>query len=204
MQNIAEENEAAANIADAHAQVKAAYDATAEFVDAQVQDAIDRLPAPYEDWQNEAIAKIRELGRVAQLAYNSDKAQNDPAKSQKYLNKIKAAKGELETVVVGYVAKKDVEDAANTEAVAAVEYLKVELNNVVVALGDLTDCNDAINKVNADIEALAGNIKAQYEAHTVSSFVYAGTKTDIENAIKGISDEKGNGYVCNCQQGCIR
>ena len=139
MQNIAEENEAAANIATAHAQVENAYTETAASVDAQVQEAIDRLPAPYEDWQNEAIAKIRELGRVAQLAYNSDKApnQNDPAKSLEYLKKIKAAKGELETVVDGYVAKKAVEDAANTKAVAVVESLKGKLNEVVVALGDL-------------------------------------------------------------------
>ena len=195
---IAEDEKAVANNEDAHkAVVKAYNDAKADY-DAQLQEAISKLPSEvYKDWQDEAVAKLNEQYRLINDAKKHDedlyaKGESATANGQ-YKNEITTAQAEIANIVGGYLADMQNEEDAKAEADAAVKGLQSALNAVKKELTDrkLTDCDADIAAVQTSITNLNAELDGQYKKHELYGYKYAGKVTNIQRATNQI-DDNGN------------
>ena len=206
IKNIADDEVAAAGNESAHKAVVDAYtDAKAEY-DKQLQRAIENLPTPiYQDWQEDAIAKLNEQYRLINVAKKADEALYDEEKSGtakgQYKDEIGTAKAEILNIVDGYVDKKNLEETANASAISSIADLQSSLDGVKNKLydRDLTDCDADINAVQKKIDDLKSELDGKYKSHSLNDYIYSAQKTEILSMISKIDDsakdDKGNGYA---------
>ena len=204
--NIADDEVAAAGNESAHKAVVDAYtDAKAEY-DKQLQRAIENLPTPiYQDWQEAAIAELNEQYRLINVAKKADEALYDKGKSEtaegQYKDEIEAAEAKIKNIVNGYVSKKNLEETANASAISSIANLQSSLDNVKKQLSDrgLTDCDSDINAVQKKINDLKSELDGQYKSHSLNGYNYSAKETEIKSMISKIDDsakdDKGYGYA---------
>lgn len=191
---LADNESAHQSVVDAYTKAKASYDK-------ELANALDALPSDnYKDWQEDVIEDLNEQYRIITSAKNEDakdyEAGTAAEKAVERVATIENAEGKIATLVKNKVAQKNDQETAYATAVNDVKGLQTALDYIKEQLSDnkLTDCDADIASVQSSIDKLSADITTQYKAHKISTYNYAGAKTDIEKATNNISDGKGHGY----------
>ena len=202
MKGIDDEEQAVANNESAHNTVVAAYNAAKAEYNRQLQHAISSIPTPiYKKWQDKVIEDLNEQFRIIDAAYKKDAEAYDKGESNKYMaenvNDINTALGIVQTLVSNKVNDVNTEEAAKASADGTVTELQDALDAIKKQLDDrgLTQCNADITEIQGLINTLKSNIKAQYEANTLSTLSYGGDVTNIKSKTSAIDDNKSHGYA---------
>lgn len=185
----------------AHASVVAAYNTAKASYDAQLSEAIAKLPSNnYKDWQDDVITKLNEQYRVIVAAKNEDQKDYEAGtavnQAAARVNSIQTAQGAIETLVSNKVAEMQAQENAHTTALADINALQASVDAIKAQLSQrgLTDCDASIASVQQMIDALSADIETQYKAHKIAGYNYNGKKTDIIRATNAINDGKKHSY----------
>lgn len=185
----------------AHAAVVAAYETAKANYLTQSQEAIAKLPsANYKDWQDKAVAELMEQYRII----NDAKAQDDALYAKgnsgtakgKWATAINTANDEINTIVIGYVALMEAQEALNNDYAAKIKVQQDELNKIIAALGkyNLLECNNDIKAAQDLIDNLKKEIAEIYAKHELKNDKY-GKIDEIETAITTIDDNAGHTWT---------
>ena len=185
----------------AHAAVVKAYNTAKANYLAQTQEAIAKLPsANYKDWQDEAVAKLMEQYRIINDAKAQDDAlyadDNSGTANGKWVTVINTANVEINSIVEGYVALMEAQEALNNDYAAKIKKQQDELDRISGELAkySLTDCYADITAAQNKINSLKDEIAEIYAKHELKNDKY-GKIDEIETAITTIDDNAGHTWT---------
>lgn len=198
--NLQKDEDAVKSNETAHAAVVDAYNTAKANYLAQTQEAVAKLPsANYKDWQDEAVAKLMEQYRIINDAmaqdealYNKEPGQSGTANG-KWVTVIKTANDEINSIVAGYVALMEAQEALNNDYAAKIKEQQDRLDDISAALAkyNLTDCYADITAAQNSINSLKEEIAGIYAKHELKND--KDDKIDaIKTAIDFIDDNAGH------------
>lgn len=194
--NLKKDEDAVKSNETAHAAVVDAYNTAKANYLAQTQEAIAKLPsANYKDWQDKAVAKLMEQYRIINDAmaqdealYNKEPGQSGTANG-KWVTVINTANDEINSIVAGYVALMEAQEALNNDYAAKIKEQQDELDRISGELAkySLTDCLADITAAQNSINSLKEEIAGIYAKHELKNDKY-GKIDEIKSAIAVIDD----------------
>lgn len=196
--NLQKDEDAVKSNETAHAAVVDAYNTAKANYLAQTQEAVAKLPsANYKDWQDEAVAKLMEQYRIINDAKAKDDALYADGKSGtangQWVTVINTANDEINSIVAGYVALMEAQEALNNDYAAKIKEQQDRLDDISAALAkyNLTDCYADITAAQNSINSLKEEIAGIYAKHELKNDK-DGKIGDIKTAIDFIDDNAGH------------
>lgn len=190
---------------DANKAVIAAYNIAKANYDAQLDEAIKKLPSDnYKDYQETVVEKLNEQYRIIVAAKKSNDALYAQEKAaEEYsanVENINNANSVITNIVAEYVGKMESQENALKNANSEIAKLSASLKDVKTKLDQrgLTECDADIAAILKSIDDLNAEISAQYKTHTISSWVAGGKYTAIQLAINNIDDNNGHSAQALC------